>query len=605
MQPIQSSPESPVLSLADMFARRVEQTPQQLAYQIRTEAGWADILWSEFGQRVNNIAGGLVAIGLSLGDRCAILMSTRIEWISVDFGILTAGGATTTIYRSSTPEECRYILQDSGARVCFVENEMQLEKILAVRDALPDLMAIVLVDGDSTVEGVYTLSALKEMGQAHVPQVLESLSAIQSSDLACLIYTSGTTGEPKGVMLTHGNFLSLTGGIDELAKHYGDEKQLLFLPLAHVFGKICEMTSLYLGVPTAIDGDLDRLVETLGEVQPTFMAAVPRVFEKCFNMVVRKARAAGSRKFKVFQWALRVGTQVSRCRQEGRAIPLRLRLQFAIADRLVFSKVRAVFGGRLVHCISGGAPLAVEMAEFFHACGILILEGYGLTETAAVVTLNEPDAYRFGTVGRPSPAVTLKIAEDGEILVKGPNIMNGYYRKAEKTAEVLQDGWFHTGDIGQVDGDGFVKITDRKKNLIVTSGGKNIAPQKIENLLRSSTDVISQVLLHGDRRNFCVALVTLDEESAEAWGHAQGLEGTSSWVDRPEIEGHIQGLVDGVNATLPRHETIKAFAILKEDFSIERGEMTQSMKLRRSVIEANYRATLDQFYTSAMEQSLG
>ena len=595
--------DSPLRSLADLMKRRVEQTPEELAYQIRVEGEWHDMSWQTFGSQVNHIAGGLLELGVSRGDRCAILMSTRVEWIAVDFGVLAAGGATTTIYQSSTPEECRYILADSGAKACFVEDEGQLEKILEVRDQLPELLAIVIVDGASEVEGVYSLSELEKMGAGHGEKVVSSVEALAPDDLACLIYTSGTTGVPKGVMLTHGNFLQIAKGVDDLAQHYHDEKQLLFLPLAHVFGKVCELTSVYLGVPTAIDGDLNRLVEALGEVQPTIIAAVPRVFEKCFNTVIRKARSAGPRKFRVFQWALKIGREVSRHRQENRALPFLLRVQFNVADKLVFSKVRQVFGGELRHCVSGGAPLAREVAEFFHASGILILEGYGLTETSAVTTLNEPDAFKFGTVGRPAPGVELKIADDGEILIRSPAVMVGYYGKEEATAEAIRDGWFHSGDIGTIDGEGFLKITDRKKNLIITSGGKNIAPQKIENLLKASTDVVSQALVHGDQRNFCVALLTLDPESVTSWCASKGVDVGLDFSKNPDLKRHLMTHVEQVNETLPRHETIKDILVLDQEFSVESGELTQSMKMRRAVIEANYKSALDKFYLGSVELS--
>ena len=300
----------PLRSLAEMLQRRVSQTPGELAYQIRDGDGWRDLNWSQFGDSVSQIARGLLALGVLPGDRCAILVGTRLEWIAIDFGILTAGCETTTIYRSSTPDDCRYILHDSGARVCFVENQEQLQKILAVREKLPNLTAVILVDGESGAEKVYGLAELKTMAVPNA-KLEETIAAIRPTDLACLIYTSGTTGEPKGVMLTHGSFLAMTQAVEDRSKNYQDEKQLLFLPLAHVFGKVCELTSVYVGVPTAIDGDLERLVDTMAEVRPTIMAAVPRVFEKCFNIVVRRARQAGSRKFRVFQWALRIGRRVS------------------------------------------------------------------------------------------------------------------------------------------------------------------------------------------------------------------------------------------------------------------------------------------------------
>lgn len=592
--------DGPLVSLADMVQRRIQQTPDWVAYEVRGETGWETLTWQKFGIQCQNIASNLIRLGVRKGDRCGILLSTRVEWIAIDFGILCAGGATTTIYQNSTPEECWYILDDAQVKVCFVEDAQQLKKIMSVWERLPFLEHVVVIDGVSDESRVLAYSDWV----ASVPDitsVTERIQDISSDDLACLIYTSGTTGTPKGVMLSHENFLRIAEAVGEQAKSFEEEKQYLFLPLAHVFGKVCELTSVYLGVPTAIDGDLERLVLSMGETRPTVMAAVPRVFEKCFNLIVRRAREAGPRKFRVFQWALSVGQKVSRHRQQGRPIPTLLNVQFLIADRLVYSKVRAVFGGQLRTCISGGAPLAVELAEFFHACGILILEGYGLTETSAVTTINQPHSFRFGSVGQAAPGVSLQLAEDGEILIRSGALMSGYFGKPEETQKVLQDAWFYSGDIGRFDEDGFLWITDRKKNLIVTSGGKNIAPQPIENKLKMSTDVISQVLVHGDRRNYLVALITVDEEAADVFlSHDVG-EGSR----QERLLAHVEVCVQGVNATLPRYATVKQFRIVPEEFSLERGEVTQSMKLRRANIERNYAEELSEFYRSAVESLTG
>ena len=398
-----------------------------MAYEVRTQTGWTALSWREFGHQCDSIAERLIRLGIQKGDRCGILVSTRVEWIAIDFGILCAGGATTTIYPEiSTSEDCWYILHDAKVRVCFVENSTQLQKVLDVWERLPELEHIVLVEGSSPMQYVHAYSEWTDA----VPDregVDARVREVSADDLACLIYASGTTGTPKGVMLSHHNFLRIAEAVGEQAQAFEDEKQYLFLPLAHVFGKVCELTSVYLGVPTSIDGDIERLVESMGDTQPTVMAAVPRVFEKCFNLIVRRARNAGPKKVSRLSVGAFGGASCVKIRQRDSTVPFLLKVQFSIADRLVYSKVRAVFGGRLRTCISGGAPLAVELAEFFHACDILVLEGYGLTETSAVTTINQPHKYRFGSVGQAAPGVSLKIAEDGEILIRSGAFMSGYF----------------------------------------------------------------------------------------------------------------------------------------------------------------------------------
>ena len=587
----------PLRSLADLLLRRLEQTPDEIAFQYKQNGRWTRWSWAECGTHFKRVARGLKRGELQQGERCAILMRTRMEWITVDFGILLAGGATTTIYPSSTAEECAFILRDSRAKVCFVEDEEQLRKIMAIWDELPDLGKVVLLEGESNDPRVLSWSTFQgneSVGSDDYWQ--QEIAALGFEDLACLIYTSGTTGVPKGVVLTHGSFLEISKRVEVLVELGDDEMQLLFLPLAHVFGKVCELIALYLCVPTAVDGDITQIVENLRDVKPTVMAAVPRVFEKFYNTVVQRAQGAGPLKYKVFQWAVRVGRQTSVCIEQGEKISFALGVRRRIADRLVFSKIREVFGNRLHICLSGGAPLSEDLARFFHAAGILVLEGYGLTETAAVATVNRMESYRFGTVGRPLPGVEIKIAEDGEVMILTPSIMQGYFNRPDATAEAIRDGWFYSGDIGTLDSDGYLRITDRKKNLIVTSGGKNIAPQKLENKMKVSSSLISQVLVHGDKRNYCVALITLDEEALVAMrdGHESPLNGKSE-----RVITQVEESIRKVNKELPRHETIKKYILLEEDFSVERGELTPSLKLKRRVIEKRYQERLDALYTQA------
>ena len=449
-----------------------------------------------------------------------------------DLGILAAAGATTTIYPSNTAEESAYIVGDSGAVFAFAENPEQAAKLIQERGQMPSLRKVILIEGAPPAGGadgwMTTLAELEELGRAwdaaHPGGYAASVAAVGPDDLATLIYTAGTTGKPKGVMLAHDNWLFEAEAIEEIRLLSGEDKQFLFLPLAHSFAKVLEVAFLRIGVTTVIEGSIDELADNLGATHPTVMGAVPRVFEKVYNRVVTGAREAGGLKYKIFLWSLAVGRRVSALRQAGRQPAGLLALRYRIADKLVFSKLKARFGGRIRFFVSGGAPLAREIAEFFHAADILVLEGYGLTETSAATFVNRPTRFKFGTVGLPVPGTEVKIAADGEILIRSRGVLRGYYNRPEDTAEALEpDGWFHTGDIGVLDADGFLKITDRKKDIIVTAGGKNIAPQNIENRLKAGCRYISQVVMLGDRRPFCVAFITINEEMVGKWAAERGI----------------------------------------------------------------------------------
>jgi long-chain acyl-CoA synthetase len=592
-------------SVVEMFQHRVSSTPEAEAMSGRRDGQWHSMTWAEAGRRVRNVAGGLLNLGFQKGERGAILATSRPEWVIADLGILAAGGATSTIYTSNTAEESAYILEDSGSRVCFVENAMQEAKLREVRGRLGNVAHLILIDGEPmTADGwTLTLAELENQGKAwnaanpgHLDALAESIGP---GDLATLIYTSGTTGKPKGVMLTHDNWVFEGESLAKTNILGPTDKQLLFLPLAHSFGKVLEMTFIHIGVATAIDGVVDDLVANLAVVRPTVMAGVPRVFEKVYNRVVTGAREGGGVKYKIFQWALDVGGRVSRLRQQGGQPSGLLAFQHRLADKLVYSKLKARLGGRLRFLISGGAPLSRPIAEFFHSCDILILEAYGLTETSAGSTGNRPERYKFGTVGRPFDGVEARIAEDGEILLRGRNIMRGYYNLPEATAEALEpDGWFHTGDIGQVDADGFITITDRKKDILVTAGGKNIAPQNIEGQLKASCPYVSQVVMLGDRRPFCVALVAINEETTGKWAREHGIQykDYADLASRPEVRQLIRDGIEAVNATLASYERIKDFHLLDHDLSVESGEMTPKMSIKRKVVESRNQEILDGFY---------
>jgi long-chain acyl-CoA synthetase len=597
-------------SVPEMLQARVKATPDAAAFLHPQGDGWKTLSWSQAGERVRAIACGLLALGLRPEDRCAILSSTRVEWVLADLGILCAGGATTTIYPSSTVDDSAYILKDCGATFVFAEDGAQVAKLASRRAELPGIKHVILFDG-AAGDGGWTipLADLESRGRAHDaanPQAYET--AVRSSrpeTLATLIYTSGTTGSPKGVELTHDCWVYEAEAIDALEMIGPEDLQYFWLPLAHVFGKVLQAAQIRIGFPTAVDGRVDKLVENLKIIRPTFICAVPRIFEKVYNKVLGQAEAAGGLKQKIFLWALGVGKQVSKLRQAGQEAHGLLALQAKVADALVLKKVRATFGGRVRFFISGSAPLSKEMAEFFHAFGLLILEGYGLTESSAATFVNRPAAYKLGTVGRALPGTEARIAADGEILVKGRGLMRSYHNRPEATAEALdKDGWLRTGDIGELDAKGFLTITDRKKDLIKTSGGKYVAPQALEGRLVLLCRYIGQTVVVGNNRNFCSALITLNSIEIQAWAGKNGLGGkTPAELAADEhVRALIQSAVDQMNASLPRHETVKRFALLPAEFSVEAGELTPSLKLKRRFVEKKYAALLASFYEGVVKE---
>ncbi len=598
-------------SVADMFEKRVASTPNNLAYQFpEGESGWRGITWREAGERVRAIACGLRALGLEDEQRVAIQSTTRVEWILADFGILCGGGATTTVYPSNTSEECAFILSDSETSMVFAENDEQVQKLIDAKADIPTVHHVITFEGKASDDGwVLTLDELIEKGKAwdaeNEGQYTKIVESVESTDLATLIYTSGTTGRPKGVELTHDCWVFEGEAIRETGILRADDHQYLWLPLSHSFGKVLEVAQLAVGFPTTVDGRIPKLVDNLGVIKPTFMAAAPRIFEKVYNKVVTGAAEAGGMKYKIFSWSVQVGREVSALKQKGQEPGGMLAMKFSIADKLVFSKLRDRFGGRIRFFISGSAPLSREMAEFFHAADILICEGYGLTESSAASFVNLPGEFRFGTVGKPVPGVTVKIADDGEILLGGRGIMRGYRNLPEVTSETLnEEGWLMTGDIGELDSDGFLKITDRKKDLIKTSGGKYIAPQKIEGTLKALCPYLSQVIVHGDRRNFCTALVTLDDEAIPKWAAEHGVAGSTAadFSKDAKVIAMVQEAVDELNKQLASYETIKKFEILDRDLTIEDGELTASLKVKRKVVEKKHMDKLDAFYGDAMKK---
>ncbi len=594
-------------SVAEMLRDRVRDTPHLEAYRYPDgEDGWASRTWQQTGDQVALLAAGLIALDIEPQQRIAIAASTRYEWVLADLAIMSAGAATTTVYPSTMPEDVAYILADSDSRVVFAEDDKQIEKLRAHRDELPLITKVITFDGTpdrGDDQWVISLEALADLGASHLQEhpdaVEERVKAIKPDDLATLIYTSGTTGRPKGVRLRHSSWTYEGAAIDAAHILSIDDVQFLWLPLSHSFGKVLLTIQLQIGFPTAVDGRIDKIVENLAVIRPTFMGAAPRIFEKAYARIVTTAKGHGGAKAKIFDWASKVGVQVSRLRREGRPVPAGLKAQYLLADRLVFGKVRERFGGRVRFFISGSAALARDVAEWFDGVGIVILEGYGLTESSAGSTVNRPDSYRFGTVGLPFPGTEIKIADDGEILLKGPGVMDGYHGLDKQTKQTLVgDGWLATGDIGEVDEQGRLRITDRKKDMFKTSGGKYVAPSFIEGQFKAVCPLASQMVVHGNERNYCVALITLDPDAVDAWAEQHGMAGQSysDVVTSPGMRDTISDYVEELNTRLNRWETIKKFDILDHDLSIESGELTPSLKVKRRVVEDHYRDRLDAMY---------
>ncbi|MFI6318631.1 AMP-dependent synthetase/ligase [Nonomuraea sp. NPDC050556] len=580
-------------SIPALLRDRVKATPDAEAYRSPGESGWTSLTWSEVDARVRPLALGLAGLGASGDHRVSILCSTRIEWIIADLAVLATGAATTTIYPSNTAAECAFVINDSGSTIVIAENDDQVAKLRSVRDELPGVTHVVVIDGTAGDDGWVTrLDDVKGDGDYDA-----MVDAIGPEDLATLIYTSGTTGRPKGVELTHDNWLYAAQAVREVDVLSGDDLHFLWLPLSHSFGKLLEVVMIDIGVATAIDGRLDKIAANLGELRPTFMAAAPRIFEKIHNTVVATVQREGGPKARIFAWAKKTGIRVSRARQRGAALPLTTRVEYALADRLVFGKLRERFGGRIRFFISGAAPLSIDVAEFFDGAGLTILEGYGLTETSAGSFLNRPDSYAFGSVGLPFPGTEVRIAEDGEVLVGGRGVMRGYHGLPGETADALEDGWLHTGDIGELDSAGRLRITDRKKELIKTSGGKYVAPTFLEGRIKAACPYLSHVFVHGDRRNYCTALVTLDMEVVKPWAESEGLPASAEELrEHPRMRAEVEAAIKQVNADLPSYSTVKKFAILADDFTVEGGELTASLKVKRKVVEEHNGKTLDSFY---------
>jgi long-chain acyl-CoA synthetase len=555
----------------------------------------------EVGRRAAEMSLGLVSLGLEPGDRVAVLSETRLEWALADMAILTAGLVSVPIYPTLTPEGVTHILKDSGSRALFVSDPEQAAKVKELRESTPQFPVIVF-DGAERAADALSLEQLCERGRdlaAGDPDLRRRRAAgVEPDQLATLIYTSGTTGTPKGVMLTHHNIVSNVLTVLRLLSITDRDTALSFLPLSHIFERMAGLyTLVHAGVSIAYAESVDSVPQNLLEVRPTLVIGVPRLFEKMYARVLDAATQGGFLKKNLFFWARDVGLRWSDRTVAGETPGLPLRAQYSCASRLVFSKLHARTGGRLRFFASGGAPLAPEIARFFHAAGLPILEGYGLTETSPVLAVNTFDDFRPGTVGKPIPGVEIRIAEDGEILARGPSIMKGYYNMPEATARALEGGWFHTGDIGHLDPDGFLVITDRKKDLIVTAGGKNVAPQPIENRLKTDK-YVSEAIVIGDRRPFLIALIVPNFENLERYARYKGLEvkGVEELVAHPQVRDLLRRRVERYQADSPRHEKIRKIHLLERDLKIAEGELTPTLKVKRSRLAEDYKDVIEALY---------
>jgi long-chain acyl-CoA synthetase len=577
-------------TIADLMGLATERYGDHTAVKYKSGDDWIDVSYRELGTIVSEIARGLIDLGLEPGDRGAVLCSTRPEWTYASFGIASAGAVVVPIYPTNSPEECEWVAGNSESRFLFAEDAEQAAKIAQVRDRLPKLETVIVMDGEAP--DAIRMDDLRERGRGRDhAEVAARAAAVKPEDPYTFIYTSGTTGPPKGCVLLHGNYRSVVTMCEEESILHEGDVVYLYLPLAHSFALLIELIAIDLGGTIAYwGGDPKGIVGELMAVKPHYLPSVPRIFEKIYTLVTSSGDPEKIR------GATQLGLKVRALEAAGQPVPEELQAAYDKADAELFSNVRNVFGGRLRQATSGAAPIAQEILEFFYACGVPVLEGYGMTETATASTVSTVENYKFGTVGRPLPNTEVRIAEDGEILVKGPHIFNGYYKMDDKSFGAIEDGWLHTGDLGSIDEDGYLAITGRKKDIIITAGGKNLTPANLENDLKQSR-WISQAVMYGDRRPYPVALITLDPEEIVVWAKEQGLpEDPAALADEPKVRELIQGVMDDVNVKYARVEQIKRFAILDHDLSQETGELTPTLKVKRNVINEKYERLFDGLY---------
>ncbi len=580
-------------NLTDDVVSNAREAGTDVVFSRRTASGWEDVTAAGFLDEVSAVAKGLIAAGLEAGDRVALVSKTRYEWTLVDYAIWFAGAVTVPVYETSSAEQLGWILRDSGARAVVAEGPAHRARLAEVRGDLDALNHVWSLDDNA-------IGVLTRLGADISDEELEKRrTSTTPLDLATLIYTSGTTGRPKGCMITHGNFMFELGvAVEELDELFTVDgaSTLLFLPLAHVFARVIQVGCVKKRVRMGHSADITNLVVDLGEFRPTFVLAVPRVFEKVFNTASQRATADG--RGKIFDRAAETAIAYSRGLDKGRP-SLTVRTQHALFSRLVYGKLRDALGGRCRYAVSGGAPLGDRLGHFYRGIGLTVLEGYGLTETTAALTVNLPDATKIGTVGRPLPGTAVRVADDGELLFRGGQVFAGYWRNEEATSEALErDGWLHTGDVGEVDDEGFVRITGRKKEILVTAGGKNVAPSVLEDRLRAHT-LVSQVMVVGDGQPFIAALVTIDPEAIPVWAESKGKSTrVADLVDDPDLQAEIEAAVEETNKAVSKAESIRKFTILPDDWTEEGGQLTPSLKLKRNVVMREFRDEVDALYLS-------
>jgi long-chain acyl-CoA synthetase len=579
--------------MADLALLAARKHAARTALKYKQGDEWVDVSFAQFGDAVGETALGLMALGIGKGDRVAILANTRPEWAYACYGILASGGVSVSIYQTNSPSEVQYVANHSESKAIFVEDAEQLAKVRQCRADLPALEHIVIFEpGEEAAGDVISLDELRERGRSGDDADLEQRTAsISGSDNAVFIYTSGTTGPPKGVMLTHDNYRQVVNMSQQQGVFESDDLVYLFLPLAHAFALLVQFGATDIGTPIAYwEKDPQKIVPNLMEVKPTYFPSVPRIFEKIYTLATSSAEDP-----ELLQKAIDLGVKVRQMQERGHDVPAELQAHFDRAESELYQNVRNLFGGRIRQCVTGAAPIGKEILEFFYACGVPIMEGYGMTETSTVATVNTPEAHRFGSVGKPLPGVEAKIADDGEILLRGPNMMHGYYKNSEATNETLEpDGWLHTGDLGYVDDDGFLFINGRKKDIIITAGGKNITPANLENGLKQNR-WISQAIVIGDRRPYLVALITLDPEEVPKFAQDHGIS-PEDVAGSEEMRAEVQKAVDHVNTDYGRVEQIKKFTILPDDLTQEQGTLTPTLKVKRNVVNDKFAADIENLY---------
>jgi long-chain acyl-CoA synthetase len=585
-------------TLADLLPRAAKLYGGAPAIRFKQGEDWVARSFDEVEETVRSLALGLIDLGVERGDKVSILANTRPEWTYFDFAALSIGAVVVPIYQTNSPEECQYVLENSDAKVVMVENDEQIEKVREVRDRLPLLEHVVRMTGSS--EDAISLEQLAARGAGREATEWEQRwSAVTPTDVCTFIYTSGTTGPPKGCVISHGNYRAMLDMVNETSTIEDDDLTYLYLPLAHSFALLIQLGSFDLGATLAYwERDPLKIMPNLAEVKPTYFPSVPRIFEKIYTAATSGMEKEGGLKKAIFDWSIRVGGKVRGMERNGRQPGFLLRKQYELADKQVLSKIRGLFGGRLRLAVSGAAPISPEILRFFDAAGVLVLEGWGMTETSTAATISSPDDFKIGTIGKPFPGCQVQIADDGEILVKGPNVFQGYYKNEEATRETIVNGWLHTGDLGTIDPDGFIRITGRKKDIIITAGGKNITPANFENEMKQHP-LVSQCMMVGDRRPYLVALITLDPEEAVAYAREHGLaEDLEQLAANPDVRASIEAHREKLNEKFARVEQVKKIAILSQDLTQESGELTPTLKVKRAVVADKRQQEIEQLYAA-------